>query len=65
MGDATVQIPPGTAAHGATATTDADWILYCITAAAVIIAFMAIATLFKNYPVAEMISQTYNMMVPP
>ena len=45
--------------------TDAEWILYCITAAAVIIAFMAIATLFKYYPVAEMINQTHNMMVPP
>ena len=45
--------------------TDAEWILYCITAAAVIIAFMAIATLFKYYPVAEMINQTHNMVVPP
>lgn len=45
--------------------TDAEWLIYCLTAAAVIIAAIAVITLFQHYPMQETIDSTYSMMVHP
>jgi hypothetical protein len=39
--------------------TDNEWILYCITAEAVIIAAITLIVLFGNYPIHEAINQTH------
>jgi len=44
--------------------TDAEWILYCITAAAVIVAIISLLILFDNYPIEEAINSTHLMVVP-
>jgi hypothetical protein len=45
--------------------TDADWLAYCLTAAAVIVAIIAVTILFQHYPIEEAINATYTMMVHP
>jgi len=45
--------------------TDAEWILYCITAAAAIVAAISLIVMFDNYPITETINATYIVMVPP
>ena len=45
--------------------TAAEWVLYYIAAAAVIVAAISLIVMFDNYPITETINATYIVMVHP